>query len=318
MRGTTSSMATTRDFELDGNDDGVFILRVVQGKTMPGDLAVALGEWLYNLRASLDYVIWATACYVAGQMPPPDEGVLQYPIYDQEAAWKRNDYRLKGLHQHQREMLLTMQPFNNDSDANYLGWLNRLARIDRHRTLVNGIARLATIEPVLQVPDGSKVAMEWGEQLIVDGHADVARITVTPYAPGMDVKVNPRAGIDPEIGEWSGSPFWSRLPFDERLKMTQLFVAGEIAVYEYDRTGRGPKAHLVSEHFRTESDMRRDSASPPTQRRPEVVWKSVKPGTASTRQRFEGLDFPNQGSGRRISSSRNPAGESEATRGGAA
>jgi hypothetical protein len=106
--------------------------------------------WLYNLRASLDYVIWATACYVAGQVPPPTEGVLQYPIYYEEAAWKRNEYRLKGLHPHHREMLLIMQPFNSDSDASYLGWLNRLVRIDRHRTLVTGAARIAQLEPVLQ------------------------------------------------------------------------------------------------------------------------------------------------------------------------
>jgi hypothetical protein len=92
---------------------------------------------------------------VAGQVPPPNEGVLQYPIYDERAAWERNAYRLKGLHQHHREMLLIMQPFNSDPDANYLGWLNRLARVDRHRTLVTGAARLAQVEPVLQVPDGS-------------------------------------------------------------------------------------------------------------------------------------------------------------------
>ncbi len=147
---------------LDGDGTGTYILRVLQRRTAPAGLAVALGEWLYNLRASLDYVIWATACYVAGRVPPPNEGVLQYPIYDEEAAWKRNEYRLKGLHRHHREMLLVMQPFNSDPDANHLGWLNRLARIDRHRTLVTGAARFAQLEPVLQVPDGAAVTVEWG------------------------------------------------------------------------------------------------------------------------------------------------------------
>ena len=136
-------------------------------------------------------------------------------------------------------------PFNSDSDANYLGWLNRLARIDRHRTLVTGAARLAQLEPVLQVPDGSVVTVEWGERTVVDGRADAARITVRPYKPGMEVSVNPRIGIDPEIAEWSRSPFWSKLTFDERLKMMQIFVAGEIATYEYDCTGQSRKAEFV-------------------------------------------------------------------------
>ena len=125
---------------------------MVQRRPVPPGLAVALGEWLYNLRTSLDYVVWATACYVAGQVPPPGQGVLQYPIYDEESVWKRNEYRLKGLHPHHPEML-----------------------------------QMATVE--------------WGERLVVDGHADIARITVKPYRPGMDVSVNPRVGIDPEIGE---------------------------------------------------------------------------------------------------------------------
>src|SRR4051794_14488882 len=104
------------DFSLDGDGTGIYILQVRQVRDITPDLPVALGEWLYNLRASLDYVIWATACYVAGQVPPPNEGVLQYPIYDEAAAWTRNEYRLKGLLPHHRDMLLTMQPFNSDPD----------------------------------------------------------------------------------------------------------------------------------------------------------------------------------------------------------
>jgi hypothetical protein len=287
------------DFSLDGDGTGTYILRVWQVRDVAPDLPVALGEWLYNLRASLDYVIWATACYVAGQLPPPNEGVLQYPIYDEAAAWTRNEYRLKGLLAHHRDMLLTMQPFNSDPDANFLGWVNRLARIDRHRTLVTGAARVARLEPVLQVPDGSSVTLEWGERTIIDGSADVARITVHPYRPGMEVNVNPRVGIDPEIGEWSRSPFWSKWPFDDRLKMIQVFVAGEIATYEYDCTGGGRKADLVSDQFRAESDARRINVLLPRRVRPAVEWKRAESATPSSRQRFEGRDFPGPGAGSR-------------------
>lgn len=294
------------DFTLDGDGTGTYILRVLQRRPMPTGLAVSLGEWLYNLRASLDYVVWATACHVAGHVPPPNEGVLQYPIYDAEAAWRRNAYRLKGLHQHHREMLILMQPFNSDSDANYLGWLNRLARIDRHRTLVTGAARRAQLEPVLQVPDGSVVTVEWGERTVVDGHADAARITVRPYTPGTEVSANPRVGIDPEIAEWSGSPFWSRLPFDERLRMMQIFIAGEIATYEYDCTGQSRKAELLTEGFRADSDARRRMTPPLTRVRPHVDWTAAGPGSVSTRQRFEGRDFPRDGAGPRDAPPRGP------------
>lgn len=287
------------DFVLDGDGTGVYILRVLQHREVSSGLAIALGEWLYNLRSSLDYVVWATACYVAGQVPPPNEGVLQYPIYDEEAAWKKNQYRLKGLHPHHRQMLLTMQPFRSDPDANYLGWINRLARIDRHRTLVTGAARIAQLEPVLQVPDGTEVTLEWGERTVLDGHADVARVTLRPYQPGMDVSVNPRIGIDPEIGEWSRSPFWARWPFDDRLKMIQVFVAGEIATYEYDCTGSSRKAEMVTDHFRAESDARRSPVSRLARIRPPVEWKPAGSARRTTRERFTGRDFPSHGAGPR-------------------
>ena len=292
------------DFVLDDDGSGVYVLRVVQRREVPPGLAIALGEWLYNLRSCLDYVIWATAAYVAGQVPPPNEGVLQYPIYDEESAWKRNQYRLKGLHSHHREMLLTMQPFNSNPDANYLGWINRLARIDRHRTLVTGAARIAQLEPVLQVPDNVETTLEWGERTVVDGHAEVLRVTVRPYEPGMEVSVNPRVGIDPEIEEWSRSPFWAKWPFDDRLKMVQVFVAGEIAAYEYDCTGGGRKSDMVTESFRAESDARRGPISPLARTRRPVEWTPAGPGKTSTRERFEGLDFPSHGAGPKDASGR--------------
>ena len=216
-----------------------------------------MGEWLYNVRSALDYVVWATAVYATGQLPPPNEEALQYPIYDTSDAWKRNTYRLKHLAPHHREMLATMQPFNSDPDANFLGWINRLARIDRHRRLVDGTSYLAELNPVLAVPEGTQVTLQWGERVLIDGRADVARISVSPWNDDFEIQFNPRVGIDPEIGEWSKSRFWRGRKFGERLTMMQIFVAGEIAVYEYDCTGASRKEHLLTETFRSESDARR-------------------------------------------------------------
>lgn len=281
------------DFSLDGQGDGTYIVRVWQETPMPPDFAVIMGEWLYNLRSTLDYVIWATAVHESGQRPPPrEEQQLQYPIYDTDKAWRNNLYRLQSLADHHRKMLHTMQPFNSDLNANYLGWINRLARIDRHRRLIDGTACLAVMDPVFQVPHGSTVSLEWGERVLVDGRADVARVTVSPWDESMEISFNPRMGIDPEISEWSESPFWGRMRFSERIHLIQLFVAGEIAVYEYDCTGNSRKSDLLTDDFKVEADARRPLrriTHPP--RRP-AVWKSGGPGRASTAGRFAGEDFP--------------------------
>ena len=53
-----------------------------------------------------------------------------------------------------------------------------------------------------------------------------------------------------------------------------------------------------------EPAMRRGSTVPPVRMRPEVDWKPAGPGKRSTRQRFEGYDFPADGPGRRDSGPR--------------
>jgi hypothetical protein len=284
----------TPDVEAQG--DGVFILRVWEDKPPPLDLAVAVGEWLYNLRSALDYVIWATAAHVSGVIPPPGDGQLQYPIYDSEAAWNSNLYRLKPLADHHRSMLKTMQPFNSDLDANYLGWINRLARIDRHRHLSRITAYLAVVEPVIALPEGCRSTLQWGERIIRNSKADVARIVVTPWREGTSIDVNPRIGLDPEIDAWSESRFWKRIRFSERFQLLQIFVSGELAAYEYDSTGASRKADLLTADYRAECDVRRTSTKRHPRRDSEpVVWGDPLDGRPSTQDKLHGVDFPAHG-----------------------
>lgn len=287
------------DYSMDSRGGGEYIVQVWQTRPMPPEFAVAMGEWLYNLRSTLDYIMWATAVHVSGTRPPPNENHLQYPIFDEEKHWKNSLYRLNGLAPHHREMLKTMQPFNSDSDANFLGWINRLARIDRHRRLIDGTSYLAVIEPVFAIPEGSSMTLEWGERVLIDGRADVARVRISPWDESMEVSFNPRVGIDPEIREWSESPFWGPIQFSERMKMMQIFVAAEIAAYEYDCTGSGRKADLTTETFRDKCDARRKAVPIVSTPRPEVEWVKAEAGRRSTDTALMGHDFPTGPVGRR-------------------
>ena len=285
------------DFSLDDRGGGEFILQVHQHSSVPSVFSVLCGEWLYNLRSCLDYIIWATVARQSGVVPPPDESKLQYPIYTSQRDWTRSLHRLKGLADHHRAMLLQMQPFRSDPDANYLGWLNDLARVDRHRRLNAATAYIAEVQPVIAVPDAVRchTTLQWGQRVLVNGRADLARILVRPWDGTLspsDVRVNPRVGIDPEIVAWATSPFWRRMRFGERLTMIQIFVSVEIATYEYDCTGESRKAHLLTEQYKADCDGRRSRL--PALQMPEttVKWSDPEVGEPSTRARFEGEDFP--------------------------
>lgn len=283
------------DFALNYRGHGEFVLTVRQSEPVPSRFAVLCGEWLYNLRSCLDYTIWATAAYDSGQVPPPGGGNLQYPIYDSVHHWERNLYRLKALDDRHRRMLRHMQPFAGDLDANFLARLNELARLDRHRRLNTATAYVAVLEPVVQLPvmKNPDIRLQWGQRVLKNGRADVARFIVEPWDDNIDpsaVKVNPRIGIDPEIEQWSYSPFWRSTRFSERLSMIQVFVAAEIATYEYDCTGSSHKQNLLSKDFRAECDAR-DRSEPRDVYRGDVNWSDpVRPRT-STKERFEGRDF---------------------------
>jgi len=280
------------DFGLVHQGGGVHVLEVWQTKSMPPAFAIEFGEWLYNARACLDYIVWAASAYATGQLPPPDEGTLQYPVYESLTAWTRNEYRLKHLAPHHREMLSIMQPFNSDADANYLGVINRLARVDRHRRLTVGTAYLADVQPVIRIPAGCRASFEWGQRVLIDERAALARIKVTPWTDGTNVEINPRVGIDPEIGEWATSPFWRKIRFSERLLMIQIFLSAEIATYEYDCTGSSRKSDVLAPEYRAECDRRGPLGPLRRTPAPDVSWGAPSFGAPSTESRLRGEDYP--------------------------
>src|SRR6476661_3374848 len=154
-------------------------------------------------------------------------------------------------------MLHEMQSFASDVDPNYLGWINRLSRINRHRRLGVMTSYLVEMTPVIGLPIGCTAVVAMGDRVLGAGKTDVLRIVVSPWSDDMKVEINPKSLIDPEIEDWSTSKFWRRITYSERFTTMQVFVAGEVAVYEYDCTGATRKPDLLTTEFKMESDARR-------------------------------------------------------------
>lgn len=303
LAGVWNDYLAPHPFEFELVRDGSLsqILRISQTSAVPSELSIIFGEWLFNMRACLHYIIWATAVHTSGILPPLGEDGLQYPIYDTESSWNRNKWRLKPLGDHHQEMLHTMQPFNSNADANFLGWINRLARIDRHRRLTIWTARLGELGPVVRAASGQSPRLEWGQSVFDHQKCDAARFTFSCVEDADAAEVNPRCAIDPEIAEWSHSPFWGRIRFSDRLRLMQVCVSSEIDLYEYDCTGNVALSTAVTDTFRAESDARRrggffplrqmTSASP-------VNWVEAAAGPRSSNEEsFRGVDFPTHGPG---------------------
>jgi hypothetical protein len=263
------------DYSLFHEGEGKFSLTVYQESPAPPEMAVLIGEWLYNLRCALDYAIYDTAICDSGKNPPPGAGQLQMPIYFDKSQYRDNEYRLKPLDDFHRTALIEfMQPYRHDDpDTSALGWLHKLARIDRHRSLHVMTAYAAEMSPEIRgVPDSCTIDMTSGERIVVNRQAEIARFTITPWDDSWKVEVNPQTGLDPEIAEWAASPFWRQIPYNERLRMLDVAVKSIVVPLEYDCTGYSRKAKLLTDDFRAECDARRKKRPNPRLGSPSRDW----------------------------------------------
>lgn len=116
-------------------DTWTLLLRTVE--PMPTRLSTLFGEWLYELRAALDGILYHIAVRDSGQNPPPAERGLMFPTFVDPTKFDDPSHRgrLQAVSDATFALLRHVQPFNAKPDhlSNVLWWLDELARIDRHR-----------------------------------------------------------------------------------------------------------------------------------------------------------------------------------------
>ncbi len=115
---------------------------------IPDKLSLIAGDVFYNLRASLDQLVWCLAKSTAAPSYPLD---TEFPILE-----KRNlrvlRKRLRGVPAKAAAIIESLQPYNGrDADVirSHLLWrLNKLCNIDKHmRIPVHGMTGLVTLPP---------------------------------------------------------------------------------------------------------------------------------------------------------------------------
>src|ERR1035437_4835134 len=80
-----SEFLCTPKAKIDDNGNGALIATKV-GK-IPDEFPLLLGEQLYQLRSTLDSLIYQATAYATGATPPPREGSLEFPITSDPTEW---------------------------------------------------------------------------------------------------------------------------------------------------------------------------------------------------------------------------------------
>lgn len=120
----------------------VWAIRVAQDP--PEDIALIIGDCLFNLRAALDHLAYELALPSIGDAPKGTE----FPIFNDEGAFLRTQrggglYKIRGLDPRRREAIKELQPYHprDGQDGRLealregLWMLHDLNVRDKHRTL---------------------------------------------------------------------------------------------------------------------------------------------------------------------------------------
>ena len=112
--------------------DRIWIFR---GETpvVPIEYSVRLGEIVYNLRSSLDQLIWQLVH--ANYKAPSHRN--EFPIFDDESRFNNVvKTKLAGVSQQSLAIIKEMQPFRKDDKWSALKTVHSLCNIDKHRSVI--------------------------------------------------------------------------------------------------------------------------------------------------------------------------------------
>lgn len=230
-------------------------LRLIRQKPIPLELALVLGELLYQLRAALDNCLYAVAAIDSGLWPPLGGERLQWPICLTPSEWKQNARRFAGLSADVVGALERIQPYNAECPAwNCLRILHDLARVDRHRTLP--VVALFTSQASLRFDrrlvtsvDIQKGIMDRGDVLVRFIYTGVEPIGPQHIDGDFEFEVD-LADVTESVGPGGGAPSrpWGSL--DSRLRAVIKAVADytdgliQIARRAQEPEGDGPEDQL--------------------------------------------------------------------------
>ncbi len=165
---------------------------VFQGKTpeVPIVWSVRLGEILYNLRSTLDHLVWQLVL-ANGENPGRHNA---FPIVNAAVDWQKEERKLKGVAPDVKAMIRRLQPYtggiNLPFDVSALWTLHSLCNIDKHRYL-----NLVTIVPNVygisyEKPEGSPN---------LQGHSNAGKIEKNKVLLGFNnalATINPTFKLD--------------------------------------------------------------------------------------------------------------------------
>lgn len=232
-----------------------YLVRVVIDRDPPIGWSLIVGDFVQNLRAALDHLVWqlvrangqppqASSAFPIFDQPPPNR-----PGHGERERWNR---MTQGLHPAATQFIERCQPYHgmDGPGTHVLTGLRRLSNEDKHRTLLPAFAAIQT------VPAPFEVDVEWVRDVrepLQGGHLYAGRplnnydvvleVPVEITGPNPEVKLKTEFPLDVGFG-------WKPVPLQALAQMSET-VAGVVA---YARRFVGVKPGTQVRRISTEID----------------------------------------------------------------
>lgn len=208
----------------------------------PPELSILFGEWLYNVRAFLDGLLYELVAHDSGKNPPPNAGRLQFPTFKDRASFDAK-FHPKGLNERTRTMIERMQPYyaTGGYTGSALWWIHELARIDRHRhghALVWRIIKIQ-LESDSAVVDAARtrVCNQFDALIRDDEELEIATIYPVPGTkPDTNDGVNIWWTVQFDVPEWFQNSVrsYSSWSLDDRMRDIELLLLRALEIFKRD------------------------------------------------------------------------------------
>jgi hypothetical protein len=184
--------------EIEG-EHGWYVFRVEVRRPIPPRLGVLFGEWVHQVRSSLDHLIWELARWHLNRTPPI--GTV-FPIQTGRAGAERLMARLKGrIPDDFHAAIERLQPIGTDNDHPLVA-LERLWNRDKHATVIPiPEAETLTLGHIEYRPNrdaGNITERRPRSHVRLEEGAELARVKIAPVGP------------DPRVDMYVLSPLYIR------------------------------------------------------------------------------------------------------------
>lgn len=191
--------------------DGEGVIEIEPVDLPAEQLSLEFGEFLYQLRASLDSLVYELAIIDSRQDPPPDAEKLEFPIRRSKASFDEAAWKIRPLNDQHRWMIESMQPYDLDDlapgmrkTAETLAVVNDLARKDRHRGMRVVASWGSSANPEFDLPD--RCSLDWvtvTQDGLFESESEVARFKIANWTPDLEMQANPNLMIDVTVEDFT-------------------------------------------------------------------------------------------------------------------